>query len=282
MLDVLAPPDKIGYVQGLNNMAMNFGMAFAPWVLGILADATSTDTAIWTGIGISFAAALCNLPLTCHPKMSKQHPKPPAYRRILAGEDEELMKLVMGGEYVDPEVLFEINRQRVLNKKTILIPKVKSYEEDEQSLEVLAKHAKEFIKFRRDMYAKILREIAKDKDGCRREDLCELLNFAYGRVEGTEGKEEARNDLGRWVGEYFEGSGYDPHINSLLLKQMVLSAFPTISADNANYTPDNLEDRALKWEYVMNKHLAMSNADQRRYSMMNVMRQQPNSVGYLS
>jgi hypothetical protein len=34
MLDVIAPEDKIGYVQGLNNSAMNFGSALAPWAFG--------------------------------------------------------------------------------------------------------------------------------------------------------------------------------------------------------------------------------------------------------
>ena len=40
MLDAIAPEDKIGFVQGLNNASMNFGMALAPWLFGLLADAT--------------------------------------------------------------------------------------------------------------------------------------------------------------------------------------------------------------------------------------------------
>ena len=36
MLDAIAPEDKIGFVQGLNNSAMNFGMALAPWAFGEL------------------------------------------------------------------------------------------------------------------------------------------------------------------------------------------------------------------------------------------------------
>jgi len=53
----LAPADKVGFVQGLNNSAMNFGMALAPWLFGVLADATTTSVAIWTGIGISSLGA---------------------------------------------------------------------------------------------------------------------------------------------------------------------------------------------------------------------------------
>ena len=213
--------------------------------------------------------------------MQKQHPKPPAYRRVLAGEDEEMIQLAMEGSYIDPAILCEINRQRILNKKTILIPKVTPYEEDKKSLKELARHAKDSVKFQRDLHAKILREIAKDEEGCRKEELCDLINFANGRVEGTEGKEKARDDLGHWIGQYFEGNGYSPHDNSLLLKQMMLNAFPTIVQDGVEYRPDNIEERTLKWRYLMNKHLAMSNERELRYSMARVM-QQHSSGGYFS
>ena len=47
-----------GFLIGLNNSAMNFGMAVAPWLFGILADATSTNISIWIGVGLSFLAAV--------------------------------------------------------------------------------------------------------------------------------------------------------------------------------------------------------------------------------
>lgn len=89
MLDAIAPEDKIGFIQGLNNASMNFGMAVAPWVFGLLADYAGTNTAIGTGIAFSIAAALCNTPLMFHPLMGKQTPKPPLAQRILPGEDDE-------------------------------------------------------------------------------------------------------------------------------------------------------------------------------------------------
>ena len=63
---------------------------------------------------------------------------------------------------------------------------------------------------------------------------------------------------------------------------MILSAFPTISEDGGNYTPENLEERTLKWQYIMNKHLAMNVESKHRYSMITLMKQQPTSMGYLS
>ena len=77
MLDAIAPEDKLGYVQGLNNSSMNFGMALAPWAFGILADLAGTNVAIGTGIAFSIAAAMANSPLMWHSIMGKQKPKPP-------------------------------------------------------------------------------------------------------------------------------------------------------------------------------------------------------------
>lgn len=254
MLDVLAPQDKIGCVQGLNNMAMNFGMAFAPWLLGLLADATTTNTAIWTGVGISFGAAMVNRPLTCHEKMKKQEPKIPGYRRILKGEDKDIVNLALTGENVDRKRLFEINRKRMVGKKALLIPKVKPYAEDKESFKKLAKHAGDNIRFKRDMSGRVLGEIADDTDGTKREKFAELISLANGREAETEGKEEARDDLGHWIGEYLVGNGYNPHMNPILIKQMVLTAFPPIAMVE-ECTPGSVEERALKWRQNLNRYV---------------------------
>lgn len=63
MLDVISPPEKRGYVQGVNSTVMNATIAVAPWLLGMLADAAGTFAAIWTGIAISFLAGAVNAPL---------------------------------------------------------------------------------------------------------------------------------------------------------------------------------------------------------------------------
>jgi predicted MFS family arabinose efflux permease len=57
MLDVISPVNMRGYTQGLNTASLNFGQALTPWCIGLLADATTTATAIWTCIGVSFLAA---------------------------------------------------------------------------------------------------------------------------------------------------------------------------------------------------------------------------------
>lgn len=89
MLDIISPDDKIGYVQGLNNTIMNFGMAVPPWVFGLLADYLGSSTAIWIGVAISFLAVLVNWPLMLKPGMGP--PTVGQELRIHFGEDVELM-----------------------------------------------------------------------------------------------------------------------------------------------------------------------------------------------
>lgn len=275
MLDVLAPEDKIGYVQGLNNMAMNFGMAFAPWLLGLLADATSTNTAIWTGIGISIGAALCNTPLTCRREMGKPIERPPVYKRILPGEDEDIVQKTLDGEFVSPDLLFELNRQRIHDKKTFLIPKVKPYEEDKDSLPELAQHAGETFRFRRDMRDRILQKMAEGKEDTEKvEEFCELINLAQGKLADTEGKKEAEQDMGQWIADYLSDNGYQPHTNPVLIKQMVLTAFPSITRER-ELTPDNIEEVLVKSGRVMQSYLTVSDRQKARYSLAGILKSQP-------
>lgn len=274
MLDVLAPDDKIGYVQGLNNMAMNFGMAFAPWLLGLLADATDTNTAIWTGIGISLGAALCNTPLTCRREMGKPIPKPPVYRRVLEGENEEMVQKVLDGEFVAPELLFELNRHRIYNKKTFLVPKIKPYSEEKDSLCELAKEAGATFRFRRDMRDRVLSEVAKAPgDGEKQEKLeefCSLVNLARGKLAEKEEVEEAQRDMGQWIGEYLADNGYNPHVNPMLVKQMVLTAFPTITKEK-EVTPSNIEDILLRDGRVMSSYIGVQDSQKSRYSLTGIL-----------
>ena len=148
MLDAIAPEDKIGYVQGLNNSSMNFGMALAPWAFGILADYAGTNVAIGIGIGFSIAAATANSPLMWHPLMGKPKPKVPLAKRQLPGEDDELFTRILNGSVCDPEMAFHINQDRGIRGLPSIVPRVKPYEEDKGHLSEISKGAAETFKFR--------------------------------------------------------------------------------------------------------------------------------------
>jgi hypothetical protein len=274
----LPPEDKLGFVQGLNNSAMNFGMvskkklaqaswvalfishfcliafllgqALAPWLFGVLADATSTNTSIIAAMGISVLAALINAPLMWHPQLGRVKEKPPKSKRPLSGEDQALVEKALNGEFIPPEDLWVINRTEALERTSMIIPKVKPYNE-EATLGELLENAGETYEFRK-MIDRMLFEIGNPKREKDLVEICELLNTALaGRQEDMD---ESREALGQWVGEYLMENGYEPHLSSVLIKTMMLSAFPTIRKE-PGYTPENVEESLLRSRHVLNQYL---------------------------
>lgn len=252
MLDVLAPQDKIGYVQGLNNAAMNFGMALAPWLLGLLADYAGTNAAIWTGIGFSFAAALANYPLTWRPEMGRSIPPLPIQRKVLKGEEEEWVRKALRGEYIPPDVYYQLNIHRALKKQPFLIPLVKLYEEDKAELKALADHSRETMEFKIQLIDHLLGEIHSKVIGMNAAEMTEVLNVALAGGS-KEQSEEAERRLGKWVVDYMKDNGYNPHTSSLQIKQMVLNAFPPLY--QGDLTPDSLEEALLNTRKITLMHL---------------------------
>ena len=268
MLDVIAPQDKIGYVQGLNNAAMNFGMAVAPWLFGALADAAGTNPAIWTGIGISILAAVVNAPLMFNPLFGKVEPLPPRAKRALEGEDLEFVAQALKGDFVSPDILFEVNYNRAIHNKAAIVPKVKSYEEDKDSLPELMSHAAEMFKFKMEMHDRILSELHDPKSDKDAAEFCGFLNTAlYGNEEIVQ---EHTDDLGRWIGAYLKDKGYNPHMQSMLIKQMVLSAFPPVKEEQ-EYTAENLEEYLVKNRRVMNQYVELQDKRKRNYTWSSVL-----------
>mmetsp|Transcript_16386 Transcript_16386/g.35420 ORF Transcript_16386/g.35420 Transcript_16386/m.35420 type:complete len:471 (-) Transcript_16386:150-1562(-) len=257
MLDTIATEDKIGYVQGLNNSSMNFGMALAPWAFGILADFAGTNIAIGTGIAFSMLAALANSPLMWNPLMGKQKPKPPLAQRKLPGEDDDLFQKIIHGDIVDPELAFQINQDRGLHGKPAIVPRVKSYDEEKDHLEDIAKTAVESFKFRMEIYDRVLAGLSKAEDDpenlvFNKEELVGILNVMKGDDQTV--IDQASGDLGQWMGQYLGDNGYNPHTTSILMKQMFMSSFPPLTKDK-DFNEENVEDWLLRSRKVLNRHV---------------------------
>jgi hypothetical protein len=250
MLDIIAPEDKLGFVQGLNNSAMNFGMAVAPWLFGILADATTTSISIWTGIGISFLAGVINAPLMCRPEMGPPPKKIPNELRPLKGEDEDLVERALAGSIIDPGVLWSINRNRAKDGKHFIVPNVSSYEEDKQMLDQLRASARAHYEFKHRIHDAALEKISELKSEEEKQEICDLLNNA---VKGDpEVMAERTSELGKWIGDYLQDNGYAPHVNSILVKQMILTAMPPLW--QGDLTPDNIEPALLRSRHVSGRY----------------------------
>jgi len=257
MLDAIAPEDKLGYVQGLNNSSMNFGMALAPWAFGILADLAGTNVAIGTGIAFSIAAAMANSPLMWHPIMGKQKPKPPLAQRKLPSEDKELFQKIIDGDIVDPELAFQINQDRGLHGKPSIVPRVKQYDEEKDHLDDISRDAAESFQFRIGLYDRVLAGLEKAEHDPEnlifdKKELVQILKTLKGDNQSL--IDQSSSDLGQWMGHYLKDNGYSPHTTSILMKQMFMTSFPPLTRDE-EFTEENVEEYLLNTRKVMSRYV---------------------------
>mmetsp|Transcript_1212 Transcript_1212/g.2317 ORF Transcript_1212/g.2317 Transcript_1212/m.2317 type:complete len:705 (-) Transcript_1212:1035-3149(-) len=256
MLDSIAPEDKIGFVQGLNNAAMNFGMALAPWAFGILADYAGTNVSIGIAIGFSLLAALANSPLMWHPLMGRPKQKAPLAQRKLPSEDEELFKKIVDGEVIDPELAFQINQERGFHGKPSVVPRVKPYDEEKDHLDDISKEAAKNFQFRLELYNRVLaglesadhdpENLVFDKD-----ELVQMLNTLKGNDQSL--VDQSSSELGEWMGQYLKDNGYSPHTTSILMKQMFMSSFPPLMRDD-EFTEENVKEYLLNSKKVLSRY----------------------------
>ena len=151
---------------------------------------------------------------------------------------------------------------------------MKPYSEEKDSLHQIAQHAGKSFKFRKELRTLILQKLASDPEGKDLEEICELLNISEGKVDGTAEKEESIHDMGQWIGEYLDDNGYNPHVNPILIKQMVMTAFPTVSKDK-EITPQNLEESLLRIGSIMSHYVTIADKQKSRYSLPGILQLQP-------
>ena len=240
---------------------MNFGMAVAPWIFGLLADATTTNISIWIGVAISFMAGIINAPLMWNKDMGPP-PKPLPYEEwILNDEKAELVEEALSDEHVAPVLLFNINRRRGKVSKPFIVPRVRPYAEDKDKLAELRENAIDNFRFRHAIQDQALAELSNANSDITAHELCDLMNTA---VSGDpEAVKETTTDVGQWVADYMTANGYHPHLNSLLIKQMVMVAFPTINQDG-EYTPKNLETSLLRARQILGNY---RDHEEKKYSL---------------
>ena len=257
MLDLIAPVDKIGYCQGLNNTVMNLGMAIAPWVFGLLADSLGTNPAIWIGIGVSFLAGVINWPLMWIPGLGPPEKKSHEETALLDGEDEELVEKALKGEFVDPIRLHELNVNRIKEGHHVLTPAVSSYEEDKEQLDILRGQARATFEYRKKFGDKILLQLKNPS--VDKQEVCNLLNAGFD-TDTAEAK-LSHEKLGEWFAAYLQDNGFRAQSNPALVKQMITLAFPPITTD-PKLTPDNVEEAFLNLRRLNNMYMDIKKEEQ--------------------
>lgn len=267
MLDRISPANKRGLVQGIYTTFYNLASAISPWLLGLLADGTSTNIMIWIGVAISFVAALVNTPLI----FQKQFAPPPRKEVSLSNvfdetdmteEDEaSWVEKVDNGEYIPAKILNEINYKRIQERKPLLIPSVGTYEEDKVRLNEMREQAKDDFTFLSHRSHILLAKI-NDPDMPK---IAENIAHAYNTMDSN------HEELGQWFGEYMKESGYIGPQNAQAIKLMITKAFP-ILYPGGQMSVENFEQVLVNSERVYNHYIGGEIKPKEKYGLMKIFK----------
>jgi len=255
MLDMIAPLDKRGYVQGINSTVMNFGIAVGPWALGIMADIVGTKPTIWTGAAISFFAGLVNTPLIFRKGFGPPQKVVPQQRRPVSGEDKDLIDKILRGSHVSPEDIRQVNEVRREKGLPYLTVRPKPYSEDKDNLGELKRRADpelRYWKYVTDEYLTLLNE--KDES---LPSIIEQLNVSRKTEDDDEDAAAVHREIGEWFVDYLKDAGYQVHQRPLLIKQLILLAFPVL-CEEKEITFLNFETHILRIRRLLDQYVKIS------------------------
>lgn len=247
MLDMLAPPEKRGFAQGINMTVMNFAFAVSPWLLGLMSDNVGVNQTLWFCVGLSVLAALVNAPLMFESALKR---KPPvSYQQAMGLEDQDLVDKALRGEWVPAKFIDDLNYSRFQKGMPMLRIPIIEYSKDKENLSDLRKHAREDFEYHRLTMHNILAGL-QEPGG--KEKTLELFNKAIASPE--ERKTDAAA-MGKWFGEYMVDNGYFldggwPPV----FKQMIMQAFPPINKDG-EVNLENMESTVVHHLAYMNRYL---------------------------
>merc|ERR1719464_1121240 len=210
--------------------------AISPFLLGQMSDSLGIETTIWICVGVSFCAALINVPLIFVKSLKRPAKLEPDYTRPLQGEDDDIIEKALRGEWVPARYLNEINQTRMNEGKRFLVLPYKPYKEDKENLAIIQKQARSDFQDHKDTLKKMLLEL--NNDDSNEEKKKELIEKFEKSRPPEETREELKQSLGEWFTDYIVGSGYTIEDSPIMFKQMIIRAFPPLFDDDTSYDGD--------------------------------------------
>jgi len=250
MLDRLAPIDQRGYVQGIFTTLLNFGNAFAPWALGLLADTFGITVTLWIGAGFSFAAFFVNSPLLFKKeyKAPKAKKKAPKQHSTLTEEEEKVyIQKASEGVYVPARIISDINMSRIEKGDKYIINHPGCYDRDKENLNKICSEGKEDIK---QLHTTIRRLLARYQSN----DPALGVMIEANKTCYPPEMEEVHREIGLWFGDYLKDNGYIRPFPMQILKLMIVRSFPPL-VRGGNITIDNFEETMLNISRVYYRYL---------------------------
>lgn len=253
MLDTISPADRRGFTQGMNSTAMNIGNAIFPFLFGNIADALGVTRTVWICIGVSCLAAVVNAPLIFTPSLRRRVPKAPDYSRHIKGEDKDIVEKLLNGEWVHPQVLHDLNMERLQSGHHFLRIPVRPYEQDKENLCALKRHAKEDFRYYTNVMAGFLNMFERQSKD-QRQVCADAVNVAH--LDNNVIQDQAKL-LGQWFADYIVDAGYRMDESPLMFKHMIMSAFPRVRPEGAStekVEAEYVEEFALNITKVFNHY----------------------------
>lgn len=207
---------------------------------------------------VSLSLSSVNLPLIWV-KGCDIPPKPrTAEKKPLKGEDKELVEMALRGEWISAELLEDIQEQRFNNKQPYLVVPTRSYAEERDELKQLRKRAKDDFIFHQKKTNEYLQRVNEEENV---RGLCDQINRS---MEGANPEEvEAFNThMGKWIADYLVDSGYEPHMDATLIKQIIMSSFPVLNKGKAPFHPLNIERILLENQKLYTRLIEMEGFDE--------------------
>jgi hypothetical protein len=271
MLDLIAPIDQRGRVQGTYTTFLNVGNAIAPWVLGLLADGTSTQIALWTGVGISFLASIINAPLIKKKGMGPVPKKVIDEEATIDFDEEEMLERALKGDYVPARIRHAMNHKRMDKGEQFILVHAGTFENDEPHLKCLRSQAKEDMTFLRGRARTTLAKLNNPEQANEVEERLQFFNDSYSQVDQQE-VELVSKELAEWFTKYLKYNGYKGLVSPTVIKMMLLKAFPVLTHDE-DLTTENMEETLINADRIYSQFLRLEDEKARGYTSSNILKE---------
>jgi hypothetical protein len=259
MIEAIAPEHQKGLAQGLNNGVMNFVMAVAPIILGLIKE---NLVLMQTCVIFCVLAMAANAPLMRYPQlMWSSDPNAPLHtdHEEDMATDEELIKRAEAGEWIPAKELDRINMDRFNKGEKFLRIPYGSYAKDAPFLGKLRKRARtDFMFFKEETE----QWIDQMKEPAAREAAIKSLKESRPPQDYVD---HQKKELGEWFADYLTDNGYMVENDPTPFKMMIMNAFPPLPKDP---TADTLVLFMTKTLKVMNTHIQLGEAEKSSLSLL--------------
>lgn len=230
--------------------------AVMPFLYGLMTDNFSQDVAIWTAVGCSVIAAMVYAGLafdrrfaaTSFDEDNEEASDFGGSRKSLVEDlfvnEDQILDRILVGDYVRPSDLYRLNQQRMDRGESLVTVPVGNYDREMDSLgrkEML--HEFGVI---RDVLVRKLAAISANAEA--KNALATELNLQLESKHEDDSLVE--EEMGRWITEYLQVSGWKVREAAPLMKLVVATSFPPLVRANESEDDINFSGASVTSETV--------------------------------